>query len=141
MQKFVLRKQRLKITRTLAAKHDLLRMWLISTRPPNHGIQSQAMERSTFSSGPQNCRAFMHAWVDLSRLQLNARSQIQSMFLPLRNFIILKKCRKQFAIMVVVGNVDKVEIDEKLRGTEEAHSQGDVTEYTLEERKEYSLLR
>ena len=43
--------------------------------------------------------------------------------------------------MVVVGNVDKVEIDEKLRGTEEAHSQGDVTEYTLEERKEYSLLR
>ena len=42
--------------------------------------------------------------------------------------------------MAVVGKVDKVEIDEKL-GTEEAHSQGDKTEYTLEERREYLLLR
>ena len=29
----------------------------------------------------------------------------------------------------------------KAARTEEAHSQGDVTEYTLEERKEYLLLR
>ena len=35
--------------------------------PPNHGIQSQAMERSTFSSGPQNCRAFMQRLAVTSR--------------------------------------------------------------------------
>ena len=29
----------------------------------------------------------------------------------------------------------------KVARTEEAHSQGDVTEYTLEERREYLLLR
>ena len=105
----------MKITRTLAAKYDLLRMWLISTRPPNHGIQSQAMKRSTFSSGPQNCRAFMERLAVPLKTSVNARSQIKSMFLPLQNFIILKKCRKQFAIMMVVGNVGKVEIEEKLR--------------------------
>ena len=43
--------------------------------------------------------------------------------------------------MAVVGKVDKVEIDEKLRERKIAHSQGDVTEYTLEERREYLLLR
>ena len=80
------------------------------------------MNRSTFSSGPQNWRVFM-----LRRAQLNTRSQVQySVYvLPLGNFILVK-CRKQFAIIAVVGNVDvKIEIDK-----------GDVSEYTLEQRRQ-----
>ena len=50
--------------------------------PPNHGIQSQAMKRSTFSSGPQNYRASG----DLLRPQLNTRLQIQSMFFAFAEF-------------------------------------------------------
>ena len=63
----------------------------------------------------------------LRRAQLNTRSQVQySVYvLPLGNFILVK-CRKQFAIIAVVGNVDvKIEIDK-----------GDVSEYTLEQRRQ-----
>ena len=107
----ILWKQRLKITRTLAAKHDLLRRWLISPLSQitvsNHKQWSEAHFLPVHKIAGLAVTSRDLSWMPARKFSL--------CFLPLRNFIILKRCRKQFAIMAVVGKVDKVEIDEKLR--------------------------
>ena len=113
-------------TRTLAAKNDLLHMWF-KISPLRHGIQSHALNRSTISSGPETGA--------LSQLQVEhslASTRISFAFVA---FIVVKR-RNHFAIIAVVGNVDvdgKVEIDEMMR-------LGDVSEYTVEQRRQHLLL-
>ena len=136
-QKLVLRKQRLKITRTLAAKHDLHRMWSISPRPQitvsNHKQWNEAHFLPVHKITGLAVTSWDLSWIPACKFSL--------CFLPLRNLIILKKCRKQFAIMAVVGKVNKVEIDEKLREWKRLIHKAMWLNTLLMERREYLLLR
>ena len=78
---------------------------------------------------------------DLSRPQLNARSQIQSMFFAFAEFYYSYEMPKAVRNNGGGRQGGQGRNRRKAARTEEAHSQGDVTEYTLEERKKYLLLR